>query len=114
MPKRQLSTGPPQCRFQSLSFSFFSPLIGIFSIPAYSGKDKPIIFSEELFFRNKRVKAWAFDSRQKSAAERGRVGNDHGWEKERKRDISEHHEICDSKVCIGDKSLSILKGLALG
>jgi hypothetical protein len=83
-------------------------------IPAYSGKDKPIIFSEELFFRNKRAKACAFDARQKLATKGYRGGNDDRWPKERKMVILGHSEIVDLKFFSGDGNQSILKGLEFG
>jgi hypothetical protein len=88
--------------------------LGFFSIPVYSGKDKPIIFSEELFFRNKRVKACAFDARQRLAAKRFRAGNDYMREQQRMVVIQGYYEIAVSKFCVGDENHSILKGLALG
>ena len=36
-----------------------------------------------------KVKGWSLDERQKSAAKGGLIGNDHGWEKERKLAILE-------------------------
>ena len=87
---------------------------GFFSIPVYSGKDKPIIFSEGLIFRNKRVKAYAFDTRRRLAAKRFRMGNDYMWEQQRMAVIPDYYEIAVSKFCVGDENHSILKGLALG
>jgi hypothetical protein len=88
--------------------------MGIFSIPAYSGKDKPIIFSEELIFGNKRVKACAFDARQRLAAKRFRAGNDYLRGQERLVVIGGYYEIAVFKFFSGDENHSALKELALG
>jgi hypothetical protein len=88
--------------------------LGFFSIPVYSGEDKPIIFSKELFFRNKRGKACAFDATQKLAAKGYRVGNDYRLQKERKVVIPGHSEIVDLKFFSGDENQSILMGLEFG
>jgi hypothetical protein len=73
-----------------------------------------MIISKELFFRNKRGKACAFDARQKLAAKGHRVGNDYRLQKERKVVIPGHSEIVDLKFFSGDENQSILKGLEFG
>ncbi len=73
-----------------------------------------MIISKELFFRNKRGKACAFDAGQKLAAKGDRVGNDHRWQKERKVVIPGHSEVLDLKFFSGDENQSILKGLEFG
>jgi len=73
-----------------------------------------MIISKELFFRNKRGKACAFDARQKLAAKGYRVGNDYRLQKERKVVIPGHSEIVDLKFFSGDENQSILKGLEFG
>jgi hypothetical protein len=73
-----------------------------------------MIISKELFFRNKRGKACAFDARQRLAAKGYRGGNDDRWPKERKMVMLGHSEIVDLKFFSGDENQSILKGLEFG